>query len=159
MSGDRDMVDILKSIDSTLKAMLKLAQQRTQQVRQAQPKAIASDRDLDGKYGNPIVNFNPRDWSGESFKNARMSECPPDFLDMIAETFDYFASKAEEKDEQTDKGKPIAVYKRADAARARGWAKRNREHGVTTPTAPAATGGAEWAEQPEGWTEEEPSFR
>ncbi len=40
-------------------------------------------------------------------------------LDLVAETFDYFAGQAEAKDERTDKGKPVAEYKRADAARAR----------------------------------------
>jgi hypothetical protein len=27
---------------------------------------VASDRDLDGKYGNPVLKFNPRDWNGPS---------------------------------------------------------------------------------------------
>lgn len=135
----QEALDLLASIDTTLKAMLALAQQRTAQARASQPKAIATDRDLDGKYGNPEVKFNPRDWNGPSFKNARMSECPAAFLDLLAETFDYFAQKAEEKDERTDSGKSVAVFKRADAARARGWAKRNRN---ATPTAPATTGTA-----------------
>lgn len=115
-----EVLDLLRSIDASLKTLV--AQSRV-----AQPKAVASDRDLDGQYGNPPVKFNPRDWTGTSFKGRRLSECPAPFLDMLAETFDYFAAQAEEKHELTNSGKPAAPYKRADAARARGWAKRIRD--------------------------------
>lgn len=127
MAAGEDALAVLRSIDTTLRAMLALAQQRTAKVRAAAPKDVASDRDLDGKYGDPVIKFNPRDWTGDSFNGSRFSECPPDFLDMVAETFDYFAQKAEAANERTDKGKPVADYKQADAARARGWAKRLRD--------------------------------
>ena len=68
-------LEVLRSIDTTLKAMLALAQQRTARAVAAQTKAIASDRELDGTYGNPTVKFSPRDWSGPSFKGLPMSEC------------------------------------------------------------------------------------
>lgn len=87
---------------------------------------IAPDRDLDSQYGNPEVKFMPRDWTGRSYKGRKMSDCPPELLDMLAETFEYFAGKAEEAGEVTSGGKPVAPYKRKDAARARGWAKRIR---------------------------------
>lgn len=87
---------------------------------------VAPDRDLDSQYGNPEVKFMPRDWTGRSYKGRKMSDCPPELLDMVAETFDYFARKAEEAGEVTSSGKPVAPYKRKDAARARGWAKRIR---------------------------------
>lgn len=132
---------LLRSIDASLKQLV--ARQQA-----AQPKAVASDRDLDGKYGDPPVKFMPRDWTGPSFVGLRMSECPPDLLDMLAETFDYFARKADEKDERTDKGKPVAEFKRADAARARGWAARMRagKHRPPAAVAPAASSPAdpEW---------------
>ena len=86
--------------------------------------AVASDRDLDSQYGNPKVPLNPRDWHGASFKGRQLSECPAEFLDLLAETFDYFAKKAEEKDERTSGGKPVADYKRKDAARARAASTR-----------------------------------
>lgn len=121
MASGEDALRFLESIDSTLKAMLSLMRKRT-----PASADVATDADLDGKYGDPEVRFNPRDWTGESYKNARMSECPAEFLDMLAATFDYFAQKAEETNEQHN-GKPTAPYKRKDAARARGWAKRIRE--------------------------------
>ena len=144
MAKGDDALDVLRSIDVTLKAMLALAQQRTAQARAAQPKTVASDRDLDGKYGDPELKFMPRDWTGPSFKGYHFSECPPDLLDIVADTFEYFASQSEAKNEMTDKGKPVAGYKRADAARARGWAKRMRD-GKHRPPAVTHGGGDEWS--------------
>lgn len=97
---------------------------------------VASDRDLDSQYGDPEVRLNkmPRDWTGPSYKGRKFSECPPELLDMLADMFEYFAKKAEESGE-THNGKPVAPYKRKDAARARGWAKRIRD-GKHTPAAP-----------------------
>lgn len=129
----QEALDLLTSIDRTLKAMLALAQQRTTQARASAPKAVASDRDLDGKYGDPVVKFMPRDWTGQSFKNTHMSACPPELLDLLAETFEYFATQAEANNEMTPRGKPVADYKRSDAARARGWAKRMRSGVHPTP--------------------------
>lgn len=142
-----DALVVLRSIDATLKAMLELAQQRTAQARAASPKPVASDRDLDGKYGDPELKFNPRDWTGAPCKGRHFSECPPELLDMVADTFDYFARKSEETNERTNGGKPVAEYKRADAARARGWAKRMREGKHQAPQMVAAgVTDTEWAD-------------
>lgn len=147
----QEALNVLRSIDATLKAMLALAQQRQVQARASQPKAVASDRDLDGKYGDPVVKFNPRDWNGASFKSRHFSECPPEFLDQLAQAFDWFAEQADQKGDVATNGKPASTYKRADAARARGWAKRVRE-GKHVPAMVGATAGAPstgWAEEPE----------
>jgi hypothetical protein len=145
MAVNEEVLTLLKSIDATMKAMLALAQKREAKVRAAAPKEVASDKDLDSKYGDPIIKFNPRDWTGRPYKGMPMSECPPEFLDLAAETLDYFASQAEAKNEQTSKGKPAAPFKRADAARARGWAQRLRKKAgkVNGNHAPAAQ---QWAE-------------
>jgi hypothetical protein len=119
MAAHRTAIEILESIDASLKLLV------TQQ-RAAQPKAVASDRDLDGQYGDPVLKFMPRDWTGPSFKGRHFSECPPDLLDLVSDTFEFFGKQADAKGEHTDKGKPTGDYKRADAARARGWAKRIR---------------------------------
>lgn len=114
--GDSVAIQLLRSIDASLKQML----------RQSAPAAtVADDGDLDSKHGDPLLRFLPRDWSGEDYKNHHFSQCPPALLDMVAETLDYFARKAEEADERWN-DKPTAPYKRKDAARARGWAKRLR---------------------------------
>lgn len=132
MSATEETLALLRSIDVSLK-------QIAATMRTAQPKPVASDRDLDGKYGDPVLKFTVRDWSGPSYKGRRFSECPPELLDMVADCCDYFALKAEQNDEHTDRGKPVAGYKRADAARARGWAKRIRD-GVHTAPATASNG-------------------
>lgn len=134
----QEAIDLLRSIDASLKQLL--AQSRGP----AGPKAIASDRDLDGKWGNPELKFNPRDWTGPSHKGRKFSECPPELLDLVAETFDYFARKADENNERTDRGKPVAEFKRADAARARGWAKRMRTGACHKPVTTPAT---EWDDE------------
>jgi hypothetical protein len=126
-----EALDVLRSIDASLKELVKIARGR-------QPKAIASDRDLDGRYGNPVVKFMPRDWTGATYKGRPFSDCPADLLDMLAETLEYFATQSEAKNELTDRGKPLAEFKRADAARARGWAKRVREGRVPATAAAAA---------------------
>lgn len=118
---------VLESIDASLKELVKLA-------RQLAPPPIASDKDLDGRFGDPVVNFDPKDWTGESFKGCRMSECPSPYLDLLAEALDYFAEKAEANNEEW-KGKPTAPYKRLDAQRARGWSKRNQGKKFDAPDA------------------------
>lgn len=133
MATDEALV-LLRSIDASLKQLVS-------QLRTAQPPTVASDRDLDSEYGNPLVKFNPRDWTGETMKGARFSQCPAPFLDLLAETFDYFAKQAEANNELTNKGKPAAPYKRTDAARARGWAARVRAGRVQAVTTPAPANG------------------
>lgn len=126
MASD-DALALLRSIDATLKLLL--AQTKT-----VSPKPVASDRDLDGQYGDPELRFMPRDWTGENYKGLHFSEYPAELLDMVAETFDYFAEKAARDGELTSGGKPVAPYKQRDAARARGWAARVRA-GYTPPSA------------------------
>jgi hypothetical protein len=133
-----EAIELLRSIDASLKQLVR-------QLTASQPKAVASDRDLDGPYGNPIVKFMPRDWTGPTYKGQPMSACPAPLLEMLAETFEYFADQADAKNETTDKGKPVSGYKRADAARARGWAQRVRDGRV--PVSAGSTQDAGWADR------------
>lgn len=140
----QEAISLLTAIERHLASLDRNIALLVQQRRAAAPKPIASDRELDGKYGDPVVKFMPRDWTGPSFKDRRMSECPAELLDMLAQTFDYFGDQAEKNNERTNAGKPVADYKRKDAARARGWAKRIREGKV--PQAATSTTAAGWAE-------------
>lgn len=146
MASSDDAIALLRSIDASLKQLVR------QTVKSA-PVDVADDRDLDSQYGDPLVKFHPRDWTGEVCKGRKFSECPADFLDLLAETFDYFARKAEESDERTSTGKPVAPYKRKDAARARGWAKRIR-NGYRAPAAVAAGGFDEPSDHNSEWPED-----
>lgn len=128
---------LLRSIDASLKTLIRMQASTT-----GPSASVASDADLDGQYGNPEVRAkDPRDWTGEPMKGRRFSECPPDYLDMIADRFDYFASKEEDPKK--------AGYSRKDAARARGWAKRIREGKVTVMAGAAAASDAEWGDRDE----------
>lgn len=87
---------------------------------------VAGDRELDSEWGNPSVRKDPKRWVGDSFAGCRLSECPPAYLDQLADLYDWMGDKDEEEN-KLHKGKPTAPYKRRDAARCRGWAKRLRE--------------------------------
>lgn len=146
-----DVIGLLRSIDATLKELLalsktKMAGRASASAPTASAPSVASARDLDGKYGDPEVKFNPRDWSGTSYLGCHFSECDPIFLDLLAGAFDYFGDKAERDGETTSSGKPVAHYKRLDAARARGWAKRLREQGDHSGAVKQAP---MWADEPE----------
>ena len=125
------MEALLASIDASLK-MLVASKATTGSGGVA---SAASDKDLDSKYGDPILKTPPRDWSGDSYAGRKYSECPADLLQMVAERSDYFAQKADETGEKTAAGKSVAMYKRLDASRARGW-KRRVELGYVPPPKP-----------------------
>ena len=123
--ADTDTITLLKSIDASLKHLISLSSAKRTPATPPAHAPKADDSDLDGKYGDPIVRFNPRDWTGADHKSRKFSECDPKFLDMLAAVLDYFGEQAEKTNEQYN-GKPTAPYKRKDAARARGWAMRIR---------------------------------
>lgn len=81
---------------------------------------VASDADLDGPYGNPDVRFDPKRWKGPSYVGCKMSDCPSDYLECTADFADWLAKKRREEGDEKKAG-----YAARDAARARGWARRN----------------------------------
>ena len=107
-----------------------LAPQRSSERHEAPTVADASD--LDGKYGDPKITSDPKKWTekgGAPMKGRRLSEVPyaavkAGYLSLYAERMDYFARRDEESGATTNEGKPLAPYKRKDAARARGWEQR-----------------------------------
>ncbi len=116
----QDVIDVLRSIDASLKQLLALQ-------RGNQPPQVASDSDLDGQWGDPVIRAkDPRDWTKESQLGKPFSACPAEYLDLVASRLDFFAEKAEAEGTLTTTGKPVAPYNRRDAARARGWAARIR---------------------------------
>lgn len=89
---------------------------------------VATDDDLDGPYGNPELRI-PRSekWVKWADYNGRtMSDAPTDLLRQYARLLEWQAGKDEQENKVSKSGKPTAGYKRQDAARARGWAKRNQ---------------------------------
>ncbi len=114
------MIQSLRSIDATLKELLALSKTK----RAATPAPAAEppiDANLDDpKWGDPVVKFLPRDWTGDEFRHQKFSECSPEFLDQLAKAFDWFAEKKKADND------PGAKYEVLNAARARGWAARLR---------------------------------
>ena len=90
---------------------------------------IADDGDLDSQYGNPVVRKDPTRWTGPSYVGSTYSDCPADYLETLAGLLDWQAGKSDEKNELLNNGKPRSQYLRKDAARARGWAQRNKSKG------------------------------
>lgn len=88
--------------------------------------------DLDGKRGDPEVRFEPRGWNGAPFKGRKYSDCPPDYLELVAKALDHFAANP-----KPDADPKKAQYDRLDAARARGWAARKRNGWAPNPPSPA----------------------
>lgn len=80
---------------------------------------VATDEELDGPRGDPIVKVVPKSWKGDNFKGRKLSECSTEFLKMIASFFDWSAGKKREAGEAK-----YADYAELDAARARGWLRR-----------------------------------
>lgn len=118
-----DIIAVLRSIDGSLKAILARGQKSATPA-QAE---IASEAELDSDYGDPVIKAkDPRTWTGEPQQGKRFSQCPPAYLDQLAERYDFFAAKEDEEGAVDAKGRPKSHWSRKDAARARGWAKRLR---------------------------------
>ena len=142
--ADPETIKLLTSIDLSLRKLVGIAERKAEdRVKAAQGKAdesIASDRDLDSKFGDPEVRArDPKDWTGAPQQGKKFSECPAEYLDMVADRLDYFASQ---NPGETEDDKKKLKYQKLDAARARGWAARVRAgKGKTSDGVPAA-----WAE-------------
>lgn len=108
-----------------LSAILSVLTERTPMSAANTPPTV----DLDSPHGNPVVKAkDPRDWTGEPMKGRTFSECPADYLDLVAERLDYFSAQLGDSADDQKKRK----YNTLDAARARGWAARKRA-GWTAP--------------------------
>jgi hypothetical protein len=144
-------IQLLESIDSGIKKLLAALASNRPPNQASATKSIANDADLDSKWGDPEVRFDPRDWTGPSFKKRKMSDCPADYLDLYADAKEYFGRKAEEEGKTTSTGKPAAQYEFKDAARARGWAARIRSGRHVQTTQPVNG----WPDAQPAWAGEE----
>jgi hypothetical protein len=82
--------------------------------------AVADDRELDSDKGDPVIRRDPKRWQGPSYVGKHYSECPADYLLTLADFKEWSAANP-----RPDADPKYADYDRRDAARARGWAKRN----------------------------------
>lgn len=93
--------------------------------------------DIDGPRGDPEVRFMPKRWTGPDHKGQPFSSCEPEFLDLLAEAYDWFAQRDDETQAVDKNGSPKSRWSRLDAARARAWAARlrARDGGAPAPRA------------------------
>lgn len=105
-------------------------------------RAVADDSDLDSRFGDPTVRKDAKRWAGASYVGCRYSQCPSEYLLCFAESLEYFADKDKAKPDapKHNNGTPWWEYNLKDAARARGWAARNR--GKVLPPPSSASGSA-----------------
>lgn len=126
MSASADTLRLLTSIDASLRRIADVL--------------APAPVNLDGPYGDPVVRHEKvRDWNGDSMKGRHFSECPPEFLDVLAPMLDYFASNT---DVSTEDGAKKQKFDLMNASRARAWAKRLRDG--WKPAQPQQTGAPEW---------------
>jgi hypothetical protein len=112
---------------------------------------FVSDKDLDDpRFGDPVVKFDVRSWRGPSYVGKKFSQCPPDFLEALAESLQYSAEHPKEGKEK------YAAFNRKDAARARSWSRRIRAGVVPPPPEARALAGDTEAPQAPGF--EAPAF-
>jgi len=134
MPADRDDQVVLLLTELVVlnrKILLALSPDGAPVLPNSSTRVAASDTELDSQYGDPQVKVkDPRRWSGPTMRGRKFSECPPEYLDLLAELFDWQGDEAEKKRELTSNNKPVAPFRRKDAARARGWAARIRAGAV-----------------------------
>lgn len=126
MSGaTEESLALLRRIAAGIDKLVQLMQQPASGQSAGGPE-VASEQDLDGQWGNPELKKDPPRWRGKPYAPCRMSDTHPEYLDEVASFLDWQAGKDDESGKTANNGKPSSSYKRRDAARARGWAKRLR---------------------------------
>lgn len=128
--------DRLERIEKKLDALLA----RQQGGGQSAGAAAEIDVDIDGPRGDPEVRFVPKRWTGPDHKGQNFSACEPEFLDLLAEAYEWFAQRDDETGALDKNGSPKSRWSRLDAARARAWSARlrARDGETSTPRRPRA---------------------
>lgn len=110
---------------------------------EASPEMSDAELDADPKGDHPVQK-DPKKWTDgghPSYQGKPLSRCPPEFLEMFANGKEFqsqreFEEAATITDPEAKKKKLwFSTLSRADARRARGWARRIRA-GWTPPPAP-----------------------
>jgi hypothetical protein len=127
MGASEETIELLKRIATATEKLVQLMQRPSEsELNHTRGGECASEQDLDGQYGDPELKKDPPRWKGQRYAPCRMSDTCPEYLDELASFYDWQAGKDDEAGKTAGNGKPSSSYKRRDAARARGWAKRLR---------------------------------
>lgn len=109
---------------------------------------VCTDAELDDKYGNPEVKISPSRWTGRDYTGWKYGDCPSEFLTEMAGMLDAISRK---QSQDPTKAK-FADWSAKDAARARGWAARNKDKPTTeqsTAVKPAYVDPMDWGNDDE----------
>lgn len=124
-----------------LAALVALVAQLTEKVDRLQRRIVdleratglyATNGELDSPKGDPKVRFPLQGWRGPDFVGKAYSQCDPEFLDQLATALQRMADSPKPGKEQ------YAAGNRADARRARSWARRLRASGAAPTVDPDA---------------------
>jgi hypothetical protein len=97
----------------------------------------ADDYELNGEYGNPVIDRVPKNWSGEPLEGRHLSDLQPATLRALAKHHARLAEWHDQKGNVDNKGRPRSHWARRDAARALGWALRLEAQGHRGARRPA----------------------
>lgn len=145
LSELREQSKLLKSVDEKLTLLVNHlgAGKRSGGARSRDDAEVATDDELDGRWGNPEVKRDPtaKYWEGESFMGTPFSDCPSDYLEALARYKEASAFMKEKQSPDDETQMKYARYDRRDAKLARGWALRNKGRSAA-PTQPTARSSA-----------------
>ena len=112
--------DLLVRIDAKLDAVLAAQRDGGTGAEPKETGQIADDADLDHPdFGDPAIWLdNVRGWDGEPMKGRKMSQCPSEFLELLATALDNIGTS------QKRSGNSKYWRNHKDAGRARAWAMR-----------------------------------
>ena len=82
---------------------------------------VASLADIQGQYGDIEIKKDPPRWKGKPMAPCRASQCPPEYLEIVADFLDWKADNPRPGKEK------YATYERRDAGRCRRWSIEIRE--------------------------------
>lgn len=116
----RDIIVELKKLNATMTAT------RASAAPAASADAAATDVELDGSWGDPVIKSDPKRWTGPSYVGCHFSESNPEYLDEVAKFKDWQASKDDQSGAVDGKGRPKSNWSKKEASLARGWAVRLR---------------------------------
>ncbi len=138
MSNIEDRLDrIERKLDALLAAMKGASNARPSapnaQASQGNQGGVDGDVDIDGPRGDPEVRFMPKRWTGADYKGQKFSSCDPEFLDMLADAYEWFAQRDDESGAVDKNGAPKSKWSRLDASRARAWSARLRGDSGAAP--------------------------
>lgn len=134
MSASAEIVlEALAKEVKELKSRVAALEGRGGGAQQGPAQSVASDADIDGQYGDPIIKYGLKEkyWPNQPDENIgyHLSECTPEYLDAMAKYLGACAYMARNPKDEKPVDEKKAGYKDKDAARARAWSARIRARG------------------------------